>query len=58
MSLKDGYKPKAQEFKLSKSKSNILDRMPVKSRDKPEPVAVSFMYIILLLIPNKTLLDN
>lgn len=38
MSLKDGYKPRAQEFKLSKNKSNILDRMPNKSREKPEPV--------------------
>ncbi|XP_042903245.1 coronin-6 [Parasteatoda tepidariorum] len=38
MSLKDGYKPRVQEFKLTKSKSNILDRMPAKSREKSETV--------------------
>ena len=44
MNLKDGYKPRAQEFKLSKSKSNILDKMPIKSRDKPEPIQVKKFY--------------
>lgn len=39
MSLKDGYKPKAQEFKLSKCISNILDRMPSKSRDKGDAIS-------------------
>lgn len=34
MSLKEGYKPKKQEFKLSKSKSNILDKMPTKAAQK------------------------
>lgn len=48
MSLKDGYKPRAQEFKLSKSKSNILDRMPAKSRDKSETVPVSYSLINFL----------
>lgn len=50
MNLKDGYKPRAQEFKLSKSRSNILDKMPIKSRDKPEPIQVIFFLKLLFFI--------
>lgn len=48
MNLKDGYKPRAQEFKLSKSRSNILDKMPIKSRDKPEPIQVIFLFKVIV----------